>query len=346
MKAAEHLLDPRESAGLDRIRTKTPRPRCARLSTLAACLVATTAAQAAAFPQQPVKLVVGFAAGGPSDLVARAFADQASKSLAQTFLVENKPGANAVLASEAVATAKPDGHTLLAAATNHTMIPALYAGRIKFDAAKSFAPVCTLASSATVLVVGPSMPVKSVGEFLERVRAKPGSATYATPGLGSSPHLATESFRKLVGVSMVHVPYKGAAPAVTDLMGGQVDLSFATVGSVLPHLKSGKLTALAVASRQRSALLPQVPTFDEAGVKGFVVDTWYALLAPAATPAEALRVLEREATEFGRSASVRDRLLAAGLEPHTVCGEPFAAQIAREIDANTRVARELNLKAE
>jgi tripartite-type tricarboxylate transporter receptor subunit TctC len=314
---------------------------------LAACLVATMAtAQTTTYPQQPVKLVVGFAAGGPSDLVARAFADQAAKSLSQTVIVENKPGANAVLATEAVASAKPDGLTLLAAATNHTMIPALYTGRIKFDALKSFVPVCTLASSATVLVVGPSMPVKTVGEFLQRVKAKPGSATYATPGQGSSPHLATEQFSKLAGVAMVHVPYKGAAPVVTDLLGGQVDLSLATVGSVLPHIKSGKLMALAVASRQRSALLPQVPTFDEVGVKGFVIDTWYGLLAPAGTPAEAIRLLTREANEFAQSAAVRERLAGAGLEPQGICGEPFAAQLAREIDANTRIARELNLKVE
>jgi tripartite-type tricarboxylate transporter receptor subunit TctC len=308
--------------------------------------VSAALAQPAPYPQQPVKIVVGFAAGGPSDLVARAFADQAAKSLSQTFIVENKPGANAVLATEAVAAAKPDGLTLLAAATNHTMIPALYTGRIKFDAAKSFTPVCTLASSATVLVVGPSLPAKSVREFLEKVRAKPGSATYASPGLGSSPHLATETFGKLTGVSMVHVPYKGAAPAVTDLIGGQVDLSFATVGSVLPHIKSGKLTALAVASRQGSPLLPQVPTFEEAGVKGFVIDTWYALMTPAGTPAEVIRVLEREAAEFGRSPAVRERLLGAGLEPEALCGQPFAAQVAREIESNTRLARELNLKAE
>ena len=305
-----------------------------------------TMAQTGAYPQAPVKLVVGFAAGGPSDLVARAFADHAGKALSQTFIVENKPGANAVLATEAVAAAKPDGLTLLAAATNHTMIPALYTGRIKFDAAKSFVPVCTLAGSATVLVVGPAMPVKTLGEFLERARAKPGSATYATPGLGSSPHMATETLRKLTGLSMVHVPYKGAAPAVTDLIGGQVDLSLATVGSVLPHIKSGKLTALAVASRQRSALLPQVPTFDEAGVKGFVVDTWYGLMAPAGTPADVIRVLEREANAFGRSAAVRERLTGAGLEPQAVCGEAFAGQIGREIDSNARLARELNLKAE
>jgi tripartite-type tricarboxylate transporter receptor subunit TctC len=314
---------------------------------LFASLVAGAAwAQPAAYPQQPVKLVVGFAAGGPSDIVARAFADQAAKSLSQTVIVENRPGANAVIATEAVAAAKPDGLTLLAAATNHTMIPALYAGRIKFDAAKSFVPVCTLASSATVLVVGPAMPVRTVAEFLDRVKAKPGTATYATPGQGSSPHLATEQFRKLTGVSMVHVPYKGAAPAVTDLLGGQVDLSFATVGSVLPHIRSGKLTALAVASRQRSALLPQVPTFDEVGVKGFVIDTWYGLLAPAGTPPEALRVLTREAQGFAQSTAMRERLAGAGLEPQGLCGEPFATQIAHEIDANTRIARELNLKAE
>ena len=302
--------------------------------------------QPAPTPSQPIKLVVGFAAGGPSDLVARAFADQAAKGLGQTVVVENKPGANAVLATEAVAAAKPDGLTLLAAATNHTMIPALYGGRIKFDAAKSFVPVCTLATSATVLVVGPSMPVKTVAEFLARVRAKPDSATYATPGQGSSPHLATEQFRHLTGTAMVHVPYKGAAPAVTDLIGGQVDLSFATLGSVLPHLKSGKLRALAVASRQRSALLPDVPTFDEAGVRGFTIDTWYGLLAPAGTPADTLRLLTREATAFNGSAAMHERLASTGLEPGGVCGDAFAAQITREIDANARIARDLNLKAE
>lgn len=318
-----------------------------RLLPLLVCWLASPAsAQTTAYPSQPIKLIVGFAAGGPSDLVARAFADHAAKPLGQPVIVDNKPGANAVLATEAVAASRPDGLTLLAAATNHTMIPALYGGRIKFDAAKSFVPVCTLANSATVLVVGPSLPVKTVAEFMERAKAKPDSLSYATPGQGSSPHLATEQFRRLAGVSMLHVPYKGAAPAVTDLLGGQVDLSMATVGSVLPHIRSGKLKALAVASRQRSALLPEVPTFDEAGIKGFVVDTWYGLLAPAGTPADALRMLTREASDFVRSTAVRERLAGAGLEPGGLCGEPFAAQISREIDTNTRIARELNLKVE
>ena len=307
---------------------------------------APVAAQTAGYPQQPVRLVTGFAAGGPTDLVARAFADKAVRSLGQPVVVENKPGANALLATEAVAAAKPDGLTLLAAATNHTMIPALYGARMKFDALRSFAPVCTLAASATVLVVGSSLPAKSVADFLERVRARKDGATFGTPGLGSSPHLATEAFRSLTGIRLVHVPYKGAAPAVTDLIGGQIDFSMATVGSVLPHIQSGKLVALAVASRQRSALLPQVPTFEEAGVKGFVVDTWYGLMAPAGTPAAVLATLEREAVDFGKSTAVRDRLLAAGLEPFTNCGTPFAAQIEREITLNTRLAQDLGLKAE
>lgn len=311
-----------------------------------ATLAATAAAQTPTYPERPVKVVVGFAAGGPSDIVARSFADFAGKAFKQPFVVENKPGANAVLATEAVAASKPDGLTLLAAATNHTMIPALYAGRIKFDAVKSFRPVCTLASSATVLVVGPSLPVKTWPEFLARVRESPKGATFATPGQGSSPHLATETFRKLTGTQLVHVPYKGAAPAVTDLIGGQVDLSFATVGSVLPHIKSGKLVPIAVASRQRSALLPQVPTFEEAGLKGFVVDTWYGVMAPAGTPPDAVRALEREAAAFGKSPEVRERLEAAGLEPQSTCGDDFAKQIAQEVVSNTRLAQELGLKAE
>lgn len=312
----------------------------------ALAFLATAAGAQTGYPAQPIKLVVGFTAGGPSDIVARAFGDYAAKPLGQAVIVENKPGANAVLATEAVAAARPDGLTLLAAATNHTMIPALYGARIKFDAARSFVPVCTLAGSATVLVVGPAMPVKTVAEFIARAKVRPDSVTYATPGQGSSPHLATEQFRELTGISMVHVPYKGATPAVTDLLGGQVDVSFATVGSVLPHIRSGKLKALAVASRQRSALLPDVPTFEEAGVRGFVVDTWYGLLAPAGTSPEVVRRLTREATEFSRSAAMRERLIGAGLEPSSVCGDAFAAQIAREIDANARIARELNLKAE
>lgn len=313
---------------------------------LLASLTPHLSAQPAAYPHQPVKLLVGFAAGGPSDLVARAFSDQLGKAWPQPVLVENRPGANAVLATEAVAGAKADGHTLLAAATNHTMVPALYGARAKFDALKSFAPVCTLASSATVLVLGPALPVKTLDQFMVQARARRGQLSYGSPGQGSSPHLATEQFSQLAGVSFVHIPYKGAAPMVTDLLGGQLDLAFATLGSVLPHLKSGKLHALAVASRQRSALVPDVPTFEEAGLKGYTIDTWYGLLAPAGTPPEVLRLLVKEAQAFAQSPAVRERLATAGLEPSSLCGDAFAVQLAREVDNNTRLARALNLKLE
>ncbi len=298
------------------------------------------------YPERPVKLMVGFAAGGPSDLVARAFAQHAGKAFKQPVIVENKAGANALLATEAVAASLPDGLTLLAAATNHTMLPALYADRMKADAAKSFRPVCTLASSATVLVVGPSLPVRTVTEFLERARSNGKSLSFASPGQGSSPHLATEAFKKLTNTQMVHIPYRGAAPAVVDLIGGQVDLSLATIGSVLPYIQSGRLTPLAVASRERSRLLPQVPTFEEAGVKGFVVDTWYGLLAPAGIDETAYGVLESAARSFADNQETRERLEAAGLETHTVCGEAFSRQVAVEISNNIQVARQLNLKAE
>ncbi|KQP21978.1 tripartite tricarboxylate transporter substrate binding protein [Pseudorhodoferax sp. Leaf267] len=313
---------------------------------LTALLAAGTASAQAAWPAKPVRLVVGFSAGGPTDVVARAFADHAARALGQPFVVDNKPGANTILAAEAVASAPPDGYTLLLGATNHTMIPALYASRVKFDAVKSFAPVCTLAVSPTVLAVGPALPVKTLADFLQKVKAEPGARTYATPGSGSSGHFASAQFTRLTGTAMNHIPYKGAAQAVTDLIGGQVDSSFATLGSVLPQVQSGKLTALAVASPRRSPLLPDVPTFEEAGVKGYSADAWYGLLAPAGAPAAVLAALERVAQEFVRAPATVDKLRGMGMQAQGLCGAPFAAQLQREVRDYSQLARALDLKAE
>lgn len=219
-----------------------------KLSALAASLLFAAGAVQAAYPDRPVRVVVGFSPGGPTDVVARAFASYASQALGQTFVVENRPGANTILAAETVAKSAPDGYTLLFGATNHTMIPALYADRVRFDALKSFTPLCAVAVSPTVLVTGPSLKVKTLDAFLARARAEPGRLTYATPGTGSSGHFATAQFLRQTGIQMNHIPYKGAAQAVSDLMGGQVDSSLATLGSVLPQIQSGKLTALAVAA--------------------------------------------------------------------------------------------------
>lgn len=302
-------------------------------------------AQSPAWPAKPVRLVVGFAAGGPTDVVARGFAEQATKGLGQAVVVDNKPGANTIIAAEAVAGAT-DGHTLLMAATNHTMIPALYSARIKFDAVRSFKPVCRLASAPTVLVVGPALPVRSLGEFVERAKATPMALTYATPGIGSSVHFASELFARQAAVKLTHVPYKGAAPAVADVMGGQVDASFATLGSVLPLIKSGKLTALALASPQRSAQLPGVPTFAEAGFKDYAADAWYGLMAPANTPDPVMALLQREARAYATSAAGAEKLGSLGMEAQVQCGDAFANDVARESAVWTQIAQQLKLKVD
>ena len=302
--------------------------------------------QTSAYPSRLVRLVVGFAPGGPTDVVARAFAEQASRALGQPFVVDNKPGANTILAAQAVAGARADGHTLLFGAINHTMIPALYGERVKFDAVKSFQPVCTVATSPTVLVVGPSLPVGSLTDFVQKVRESPGRITAGSPGVGSSGHFATEMFARANDLKVLHVPYKGAAPVITDIMGGQLDSAFATLGSVLAQVQAGKLTALAVASPQRSTLMPDVPTFAQAGGQEFSADAWYGLLASAGTPPAVLQALERVATDFARSDAAAEKLRGLGMEASLNCGEPFARQVQQEVETYTRIARELGLQAE
>jgi tripartite-type tricarboxylate transporter receptor subunit TctC len=303
-------------------------------------------ASSQAYPDRSVKIVVGFPAGGPTDIVARLFAERAGADMKQAFVVENRPGANSIIATDAVATAKPDGYTLLAAAQNHAMIPALYADRVKFDSAKSFAPICIVAKSPVVLVVNPSLGVKTLDEFLQKARAKPGSLTYASVGIGSAVHLATENFLSITNLSMTHVPYKGSPPATTALLAGEVDAYLATAGSVMAQIKAGKLVPLAMAARERSRLLPDVPTFAEGGVKDFSAEVWYGLLAPAGTPDAVVGALEKEATGFAADAAVRDRLVAAGIEPVLTCGAAFGNQLATEIATYSRVAKALNIKVE
>jgi len=314
--------------------------------TASATALGAQCAVAQGYPAKPVRLVVGFAAGGPTDVVARAFAEHAARTLGQPFIVENKPGANTVLAAEAVASAPADGHTLLVGATNHTMIPALYSGRVRFDAVRSFSPVCTLAESPTVLVVGPSMKVTTLAGYVQAVKAEPGRFTFGSPGAGSSGHFAGERFARLTRTTMTHIPYKGAAPAITDLVGGQLDSSFATLGSVLPQIQAGKLTAIAVAAGQRSPLVPNVPTFGEAGVKDFRDDAWYGLLAPAGTPPAVLEALEKAARSFAQAPASIEKLRGLGLDAQSACGPAFGSQLQREVKANSQLARELNLKLE
>lgn len=303
-------------------------------------------ALAEGYPAKPVRLVVGFSAGGPTDVVARAFAEHAARVLGKPFIVDNRPGANTIIAAELVAKAPADGYTLLLGATNHTMIPALYSAQVKFDAVRSFAPVCTLADSPTVLVVGSAMHVTTLAGFLDDVRAAPGKRTFGSPGTGSSGHFAGERFARLTHTTLNHIPYKGAAPVVTDLVAGQLDSSFATLGSVLPLIQAGKITPIAVAAAQRSPLLPNTPTFNEAGVKGFNDSAWYGLLAPAGTPPAVLQALEKAARSFDQEPASVAKLQGLGLGAQSVCGAAFGNQLQREVQVNTQLAKDLNLKIE
>lgn len=288
-------------------------------------------AQAAPYPSQPIRMVVGFPAGGPTDVAARLIADSVSRSMGQPVVVDNRPGANATIAAEQVARAKPDGYTILMAATNHTINAVLYK-KLKFESESGFTPITAVAVAPTVLVVHPKFPAKNYAEFVGLMRANPGKYSYASAGNGGTPHLSAEMFKMKTQTSIVHVPYRGAAPAITDLMGGQVDMSFATLGSVLPQINAGNVRALAVAAPKRSQLLANVPTFEESGLKDFRLDSWYGLLAPAGTPKEIVDRLYTEISKAIASAEYKERLASAGLEA-VLDSNPkkFAEQIRLEI---------------
>lgn len=309
----------------------------------AAASAQTPSAQTAS--TQPTRLLVGFSAGGPTDVIARAFAEHASRSTGRSFIVENRAGANTIIAAEAAASARPDGQTLLFAATNHTMLLALYAQRLKFDPLRSFTPICRVATSPTVLVVGASVPALDAASFVQAIGREPQRLTYASAGAGSSGHFAGEAFLQRVGARMTHIPYKGASQAITDVMGGQVDASFATLGSVLPQLASGKLRALAVAADARVADAPQVPTFDELNIaKGWRADVWWGVLAPKGTPSAALADLEKAAQSFAQDSAAQDKLRSLGLQLGASCGAPFAQQLQQEVATYQQQAQQLKLQ--
>lgn len=296
------------------------------------------------YPNKPVRLAVGFTAGGPTDVVGRAFANFVGIYAGKDMIVENKPGANSTIATRYVSQAKPDGYTLLGAATNHTMIPALYGTKINFDVEKSFAPICTFAKSPTVLVVSAKLNVKDFADLLERMKRDPGKFLAASAGVGSSGHFATALFEKIAQVRLNHIPYNGAAPAITAVMGGQVDMSFATLASVLPQATSGKLKVLAVASDDRLPSLPDVPTFSETGIKGYSADAWYGFLAPAGTPANVIATLEEYVKAYRVDKTAQKNLKALGLEPDASCGADFAAKIRHEVHTYTELAKSIGIE--
>ena len=267
------------------------------------------------YPAKPVRLIVTFAAGGGADYVGRTVGAKLSELLGQPVVVENKAGANGALGAELVAKSPPDGYTLLVGAAGTIAVAPHLSPKLPFDAFKDFAPVSMLATSPFVVTVHPEVPAKSVRELIELARARPGTINFGSSGTGGSPQLAGELFKSMAGVAMVHVPYKGLAPAIADLMGGQIQLLFADVGLVNPHLKSGKLRGLAVTGTARSALVPDLPTVSEAGVPGYAAGTWYSLLAPAGTPGPIVTRLSEDSRKALAHPDVRNALVGQGNEP-------------------------------
>ena len=268
-------------------------------------------AQADGFPSRPLRLVIPYAAGGIADLLGRLVAEKLGAQLKQTVVIENRPGAGGHVGGELVAKAAPDGYTLVLATIAHNGAASMYRG-LKYDPASDLQPVVLLAESAGVLIVNPTVPATTVTEFIALAKSKPGHLNYASAGNGSAIHMATELFKFMTGTELVHVPYKGSAPAMTDLLGGQVQLMFENIATAHPYIKSGKVRALGVTSRGRNASLPDVPTIAESGVPGYAAEPWYTVSAPRGLPADVLRRLNTELNAVLKSPDLAQRWEALG----------------------------------
>jgi tripartite-type tricarboxylate transporter receptor subunit TctC len=310
-------------------------------------LAMTTAyAQTGSYPSRPTRIVVGFVAGGPSDLVARMTAQGLAERMGQQFVVENRPGATGAIGAELVAKSPPDGYTLyLASQTTHAVAPALLP-RVGYDPLKDFVTIVRVAHNPLLMVVHPSMPVKSFKELVALARAKPGQINFATGGIGSSPHMSMELVKSLTKIDMVPVHYKGDGAAIIDLLGGHMQLFNASIGTLLAHARSGKLRGLAVTSLKRSEMAPEFPTLDESGLPGFEVLTWFGILAPANTPREIVNRLNTEILQVVAQPAAKAQLLKMGFEIVPNTPEQYGAFLKEEHARWGKIVRDLNLKAE
>jgi tripartite-type tricarboxylate transporter receptor subunit TctC len=285
-------------------------------------------AQALDYPTRPVKLVVGFPAGGPTDVLARLMGQRLSERLGQQFVVENKPGAGSNIATEGVVKSAPDGYTILVCASANTINTSLYK-RLSFDFARDLAPVAGLARVPNALLVHPAVPARSVPEFIAYAKTNAGKVNMASSGAGTTPHLAGELFKAMAGVDLTHVPYKGSAPAVTDLVGGQVQVWFGDLPTGLPHIRSGAIRALAVTTAARSDVLPDLPPIADT-VPGFEASAWFGFVVPKGTPAEIVDKLNREINAALADPKVQARIAGLGSSPMVVTPTEFGVFIASE----------------
>ena len=310
------------------------------------CLASAAFAQVApSYPTRPIKIVVPFAPGGTTDMLARLVGQRLTQSWGQPVVVENKPGAGATLGADIVAKSAPDGYTLLMGAAHHTIAQKVYA-KIPYQFDRDFAPITMVAMVPNMVVINSDVPAKTIGEFITLAKSQPGKFNYGSAGAGTAHHLIGEMFKMRAGVELIHVPYKGSAPAVADLLSGQVQLMFDTVTSGLPQVKAGKLRALAVTTAKRSSAMPDVPALAESALPGFDVGTWFGLLAPAGTPPAIVQKLNTEIVKIIQQPDVRKQMLEAGSEPMGNTSQQMAAQIKAELDAFETVVKQIKLVVE
>ena len=311
---------------------------------LATALLLPLLAQAQAWPARQIRYIVPFPPGAFNDTLGRVIATELSKTLGQPMVVDNRPGGNSIIGTEAAAKSAPDGYTLFGAALPFSVIQSLY--KTSFDVTKDFAPITLAGISANLLVAHPSFQANSVKELIEHARRNPGKVNYGSSGNGTSVHLSMELFKSMTKTFMVHIPYKGSAPVVADLIGGQVDVMFDNVPNVIGHVRAGKMKALAVSTATRSALAPEVPTVAEAGVPGYELSVWFGVLAPAGTPREIIARLNTEIVKVLNSADVKERFAKQGVEVRTSTPEQFGELVRSEVGRWAKVIREAGIKAD
>lgn len=313
-------------------------------ATLAATVLAFGQAAQAEYPERPLRIVVPFTPGGGTDIVARQLAKSLGDDLGQTVVVENRAGGSTIIGTENVAKSAPDGYSLLMATFAHAVNPAIQE-KLPYDTDRAFAPVAMIGKSPNVLVVSAKSPFKSVADLLAHARAHPGKLTFGSYGNGTSAHLAGELFKSQGKLDILHVPYKGSGPAINDLIGGQIDMIFSTSASVSAQVKAGQLRALAVTTRKRSPLYPDVPTVAESGLPDYFVDSWYAVFAPAGTPADVVARLNQGIRSAADQPEFRRALEVEGLVPEIGGPAELGAYVASEEQRWSAIVRQANLKA-
>jgi tripartite-type tricarboxylate transporter receptor subunit TctC len=314
------------------------------IAAVALALLIAGAAHAQGYPNRVIRIVVPYATGGNTDFTARIVATRLSEVLGQQVIVENRPGGATNIGTELVARAPADGYTLLMGGASNAINMSLYAN-LSYDTVRDFVPIVLCVKGASVLAVQPALP-KTLSEFIALARSRPGKLNFASSGPGSSTHMAGELFKQMTGVDIVHVPYKGNAPAIADTLGGQVDMVFSGVPALLPHLQSGRLRALAIGSLRRFPAIPDVPTFDELGLRGYESTTWFGLMAPARTPRDIVTRLNVEVARILGGKELGERLVREGLDASAGTPEQFARFIDEEIAKYARLVKAAGLKGE